>query len=158
MELNELTSSLRDISNMRSASHFKRTICKMAAQRLEAQQARIAQLEAELKKEGEIIMKNEKKFILGGEAWVVERDDGGNACEVSGYVFLAQAGNAVILTPYINDLENLEDLLDYHIEQTRDNYETDLAVFPADDCYTDRESAMVALKAELETEPPEEKG
>lgn len=51
MELNELTSSLRDISNMRSASHFKRTICKMAAQRLEAQQARITQLEAELKEE-----------------------------------------------------------------------------------------------------------
>ena len=51
MELNELTSSLRDISNMRSASHFKRTTCKMAAQRLEAQQTRIAQLEAELKEE-----------------------------------------------------------------------------------------------------------
>lgn len=51
MELNELTSSLRDISNMRSASHFKRTICKMAAQRLEAQQTRITQLEAELKEE-----------------------------------------------------------------------------------------------------------
>ena len=51
MELNELISKLRDVSNMRSASHFKRTICKMAAQRLEAQQARIAQLEAELKEE-----------------------------------------------------------------------------------------------------------
>ena len=51
MELNELISKLRDISNMRSASHFKRTICKMAARRLEAQQARIGQLEAELKEE-----------------------------------------------------------------------------------------------------------
>lgn len=36
MELDELISELRDISNMRSASHFKRTVCKMAAQKLEA--------------------------------------------------------------------------------------------------------------------------
>ena len=51
METNELISKLRDISNMRSASYFKRTICKMAAQKLETQQARIAELEAELKEE-----------------------------------------------------------------------------------------------------------
>lgn len=69
MELNELTSSLRDISNMRSASHFKRTTCKMAAQRLEAQQTRIAQLEAELKKErqwipvGERLPEPDKKVL-----------------------------------------------------------------------------------------------
>lgn len=51
MELNELIPKLREVSNMRSASHFKRTICKMAAQKLEAQQSRIAELEAELKDE-----------------------------------------------------------------------------------------------------------
>lgn len=88
------------------------------------------------------------KFTPGEAVWVVERDENGDACEVSGYVFLAEVADAVILTSYINDLEYLEDLLDYHIEETRDNYATDLAVFPADDCYTDQEAAEAALKAE----------
>ncbi len=35
METKELIEKLREISNMRSASNYKRTICKMAAQRLE---------------------------------------------------------------------------------------------------------------------------
>lgn len=87
-------------------------------------------------------------FTPGEEVWVVERDVDGNACEVSGYVFLAEVADAVILTPYINDLEDLEDLLDYHIEETRGNYDTDLAVFSAYDCYTDQEAAEAALKAE----------
>jgi hypothetical protein len=86
-------------------------------------------------------------FTPGEEVWVVERDECGNACEFSGYVFLAEVAGAVILTPLINDLEVLEDLLDYHIEQTAENYDTDLAVFPAADCYTDREAAKKALKA-----------
>lgn len=95
-------------------------------------------------------MKNEKKFIPGEEVWVVERDEDGNACGFSGYVFLAEAVGAVILTSYINDLEDVEDLLDYHIEQTRDNYDTDLAVFPADDCYGTRDEARVAVEAAKE--------
>lgn len=88
------------------------------------------------------------KFTPGEEVWIVERDEDGNACEVSGYVFLAEVAGAVILTPYINDLEDLEDLLDYHIEETATNYDTDLAVFPTADCYTDQEAAEAALKAE----------
>ena len=88
------------------------------------------------------------KFTPGEEVWVVERDEDGIACEVSGYVFLAEVAGAVILTPYINDLEDLEDLLGYHIGETRDNYDTDLAVFPAADCYTDQETAEAELKAE----------
>lgn len=88
------------------------------------------------------------KFTPGEEVWVVERDEDGNACEVSGYVFLAEVAHAVILTPYINDLEDLEDLLDYHIEETADNYDTALAVFPAADCYTDRDEAESVLPTE----------
>ena len=93
-------------------------------------------------------MKNEKIFIPGEEVWVVERDEDGKACDYSGYVFLAEVVGAVILTPYINDLEDVEDLLDYHIRQTRDNYDTDLAVFPADDCYGSRDEVRAALEAE----------
>ena len=95
-------------------------------------------------------MKNEKKFIPGEEVWVVERDEDGKACDYSGYVFLAEVAGAVILTPYINDLEDVEDLLDYHIGQTRDNYDTDLAVFPADDCYGTSDEAQAAVEAAKE--------
>lgn len=84
----------------------------------------------------------------GEEVWVVERDEGGNACEYSGYVFLAEAAGAVILTAYINDLEDLEELLEYHIEQTAEDYDTHLAVFPTSDCYTSREEARAALEQE----------
>lgn len=87
-------------------------------------------------------------YTPGVEVWVVDRDEDGIACEVSGYVFLAEVADAVILTPYINDLEDLEDLLDYHIGETRDNYDTNLAVYPAFDCYHTLEGAEAALKAE----------
>lgn len=89
-----------------------------------------------------------QEFAPGEEVWVVERDEDGNACEVSGYVFLAEVAHAVILTPYIDDLEDLDDLLDYHIVETADNYDTDLAVFPAADCYADKDAAHAALRAE----------
>lgn len=92
--------------------------------------------------------KEPAKFTPGGEVWIVERDESGDACEVSGYVFLAEVADAVILTTYINAVEDLEDLLDYHIKETAANYDTDLAVFPAADCYTDLEAAKAALKAE----------
>ena len=86
----------------------------------------------------------------GEEVWVVERDECGNACEFTGYVLLAEVAGAVILTPYINDIEDLDGLLEYHIEQTAENYDTDLAVFPASDCYGTKEEAKNALEAEKE--------
>ncbi len=82
----------------------------------------------------------------GTEVWVVERDEDGCAADVSGFMFLAKAGDAVILTPYINDLDNAQDTLAYHMQETAENYYTNLAVFPADDCYTTREEAEKALE------------
>lgn len=91
-----------------------------------------------------------EKLTPGEEVWVVERDGGGIAYEVSGYVLLAEVAGAVIVTPYINDLEDLEDLLAYHIAETQDNYDTDLAVFPAEDCYVYRCEAEEVLARETE--------
>lgn len=82
----------------------------------------------------------------GTEVWAVERDEDGCAVDVSGYMFLAKAGDAVILTAYINDLDNAQDTLAYHMRETARNYETNLVVFPADDCYTTREEAEKALE------------
>lgn len=93
--------------------------------------------------------KNGEKFTPGQTVWVVEREVGGPG-EVGGYVYLATVGHAVILTPFMNDLEELTDLLDYHIERTSADYETNLAVFPACDCYPNKLAARCALKTEAE--------
>lgn len=84
----------------------------------------------------------------GNEVWVVERDECGDAHDIAGYLFIAVAGHAVILSPIIGDLETIEETLDYHIAETAENYDTNLAVFPLNDCYTTREEAEAALKGE----------
>lgn len=90
-----------------------------------------------------------KTFVPGQPVWIVERDEDGYACEMSGYVFLAATAlDAVIVSSYINDLEDVEDIVAYHIEQTVEDYDTHLAVFPAADCYADRDEATTALAVE----------
>lgn len=93
-------------------------------------------------------MANDAKLKPGIPVWVIERDIDGDGCELSGYVFLAKVGHAVILTPRIYGLNDLEELLNYHIEETRNESELTLAVFPVSDCYIDREAAKEALLAE----------
>ena len=93
---------------------------------------------------------NAEKFTPGQEVWVVERDEYGDACEVAGYVYLATVAHAVILTNYINDLDELTDLLDYHIEETQNEYDTHLSVLPACDCYPNKMAARCALNTKTE--------
>ena len=97
---------------------------------------------AQAEKDGRLVV---QKAIPGKQIWIIERDECGEPCEISGYMFLAFAGHAVIVTPYINSLEDLDSILDYHIEETAENYDTDLAVFPVEDCYMTREEAEGAL-------------
>ena len=80
----------------------------------------------------------------GAEVWVLERDEDGTPCDISGYMFLASSGESVIVSPYINGMEDLEDILAYHEQETAENYDTDLAVFPVEDCFTTREAAFAA--------------
>lgn len=94
-------------------------------------------------------MSEQMQFIPGEDVYVVERDDCGEPAEVSGYMFLAAVGQAVILTPYINDLETLDETLDYLIDETRDSYDVDLAVFPLEDCYKTRDEAHAAMDEEV---------
>jgi hypothetical protein len=98
---------------------------------------------AQTEKEGRLLV---LPCAIGEEAWVVERDEDGCAVDVSCYMFLAKAGDAVILTAYVNDLPNVQETLAYHMMETAANYGTDLAVFPANDCYTTREDAEKALE------------
>lgn len=88
------------------------------------------------------------RFIPGMPVYVVERDENGNACDISGYMFLARSSDYAILTAWINDLETAEETLEYHAQETAANYDTDLAVFPLCDCYTENEEAQLALNEE----------
>ncbi len=97
------------------------------------------------KKVGRLV---EQKAIPGTEVWVVNRDEYGEAYDASGYMFLAEVSGFVILTAYINDLEGLTDTMAYHADETSMNYDTNLVVYPAADCYLTREEAEAALDAQ----------
>ena len=90
----------------------------------------------------------EEKLTAGAEVWVVERDEDGNACEVSGYMFLAEVADFVIASGYIDGMTHIEGILAYHAQETAENYDTDLAVFPAVDCWPTKEAAHAALDDE----------
>ena len=90
----------------------------------------------------------EEKLTAGAEVWVVERDEEGIACEVSGYMFLAEVADFVIASGYINGMTHIEGILAYYAQETAENYDTDLAVFPAVDCWPTKEAAHAALDDE----------
>lgn len=78
--------------------------------------------------------------------WALERDRTGTAVDFSGYMFLAQTRGSVIVTPFVNDMEDVRDTLDYLEKDTRRNHYADLAVFPASDCFLTREEAEEKLR------------
>ncbi len=86
--------------------------------------------------EGNIIV---PPFKVGDEVWVVEEDD------VTCYMFLAKSKGCIIATSWINDYD-VDETLEYHITETQDNLDTDLAVFPDECCFATKEQAEKALK------------
>lgn len=88
-----------------------------------------------------------RKFDPGQEVWVVEREDD-EAVEVSGYVFVAQAGFAAIVSPYIGMSGDIEYILSEQIEQTAEGLSGDLQTYPISDCYQTKQAAEAALKGE----------
>ena len=90
----------------------------------------------------------EEKLNAGAEVWVVERDEESIACEVSGYMFLAEVADFVIASGYVNGMTHIEGILACHAQETAENYDTNLVVFPAVDCWPTREVAHAALAEE----------
>jgi hypothetical protein len=76
---------------------------------------------------------------VGDEIWVVEEGD--TTC----YMFLAKSKGCVIATSWINDYD-VDETIEYHIEETQDNLDTDLVVFSDNICFATREEAEQALK------------
>ena len=87
-------------------------------------------------------------FKPGDDVYVIERDESDKAVDYSGYMCIAVSENAVVLSSYINDLEDIADTLEYHIKETAENFDTHLAVFPLGDCYATAEDAKKAIDDE----------
>ena len=81
----------------------------------------------------------------GDTVWVVERNEGGEAVDVSWYVFLAKVRKAVVVSPALGE-SDIDTLLKFQMEQTAESYHGYLAVFSADDCFSTREEAEAAMK------------
>lgn len=95
-------------------------------------------------------LKKESKFEAGQSIWVVERD-GGEAVDVSSVLFLARSQGCIIATSYINDFD-FDETIEYLIEQTSENYETPLHVYPIEDCFATKEEALAKKEARAVSE------
>lgn len=93
-------------------------------------------------------MNIDTKFTPGQTIYVIERDEYAYPTEVSGYMFLAQNDYVAIVTPFIDDIEQLEETLEYLVSQTVENYDCNLPVFPLEDCYATRDDALASLSKE----------
>ena len=95
-------------------------------------------------------MTTDKKFTPGQTVYVVERDECGYPVDVSGYMLLAQCDYVSIVTPFINDMTELEETLEYLVTETATSYDCDLSVFPSEDCFATLEEARKVYDDEKE--------
>lgn len=93
-------------------------------------------------------MKPNIKFTPGQTVYVIERDECGYPRDVSGYMLLAQVGYVAIVTPFINDMTELEETLEYLVTETEEDYGCNLPVFPSEDCFATLEEAEKMYKSE----------
>lgn len=93
-------------------------------------------------------MENIKNIPPGECVWVITRDEIGEPVEINGYMHLAHTVGAVILTPYINSLTQVEEVIDHLIEETAEENNISLVVFPDRDCYLSYEEAQAAMEQE----------
>ncbi len=90
------------------------------------------------------------KFEPGRTVYVVNRDEDGEAYDVTGFLFLAEVAGAVIVTPRIFGCDTLARIMKYHVGETAKDFGLDLGVFPAEDCYLYSFEAEEALDEEVE--------
>lgn len=81
---------------------------------------------------------------VGEEIWVIDRENG-EVVDISCVMFLAKSKGCIIATAWINDYD-LDETLAFHIDETQNNFDTDLKVYPDEDCFLTREEAEKALE------------
>ena len=97
------------------------------------------------KREGRCVV---QKFAPGSEVWIVERDEDGEAAEVSGFVFVVSVSGVAIVSPTINDCSDLDFILSDFVEETASSFSGDFSGYPISDCYKSHEEAEAALRRE----------
>lgn len=97
------------------------------------------------KREGRCVV---QEFAPGSEVWIVERDEDGEATEVSGVVFVVSVNGVAIVSPSINGCSDLDFILGDFVEETASSFSGDFSGYPISDCYKSREEAEEALRRE----------
>ena len=72
-------------------------------------------------------------------------DELGDPIDVSSYMFIAIVGKYVIATPWVDDIDSLDETLSYFVKQTAAESSSDLVVLPIADCYASYEEATANL-------------
>ena len=89
-----------------------------------------------------------QKFAPGSEVWIVERDEDGEATEVSDFVFVVSVSGVAIVSSSINNCSDLDFILGDFVEETASSFSGDFSGYPISDCYKSHEEAQAALRRE----------
>lgn len=89
------------------------------------------------------------KFTSGQNVWVVERDETEKPYGVGRVAFIATFGSAAIVYPFVEEDEELYDIMHDCIVESRENDCCRILVYPINDCYGSREAAYAAMRNEL---------
>ena len=100
---------------------------------------------AQADREGRCVV---QKFAPGSEVWIVERDEDGEATEVSGFVFVVSVSGVAIVSSSINNCSDLDFILGDFVEETASSFSGDFSGYPISDCYKSHEEAEAALRRE----------
>lgn len=102
---------------------------------------RITEL-AQADKEGRCVV---QRFSPGQTVWVIERDEDGEAYDLSDYVFVTSLRGIALVSPKINGSSEIDAILMDQVE-SRINYSDGcIEAYTADDCYLTREAAEKAI-------------
>ena len=83
-----------------------------------------------------------KNFEPNSSVWVIERDINGDVIDICNYVFIEALMGYALLSPHINYLKKLEEILQYYYESSCLNYSSGIIVVRLDDCFSSKEEAL----------------
>ena len=93
-------------------------------------------------------------FVAGETVWCLERERE-EYVGIIGEMFIAVVGNAVIASAFLYDFGNdIDEALEYYINETKANFEADVSFFPLSDCFATKEEAEKALAERSRNDRP----
>lgn len=123
------------------ATFTPEAVIKLAAQALGTTPDRLREL-AQADREGRVVV---QRFSPGQTIWAIERDEDGEAYDLSGYVFVTSLRGIALVSPKINGSSEIDVILMDQVESRINYADGCIEAYPADDCYLSREAAKKAL-------------